>query len=70
MSKAELFKIINYFVGSFYGVSVSDINLSTKIGILSYYILEEIYIAKQQSWYYSMISNRFSDYGPLLFQYR
>ena len=61
--------LLDYLVGSFYGVSIKDMNLNTEIGRLSYYISEND-IPKQQSWYYSKISQNFPNYVPLLFQYR
>lgn len=32
--------VLNYLVGSFYGISIDDIELNSKLGKLSYYIAE------------------------------
>ena len=69
LTKTEKFIVLDYLVGSFYGVSIEDLSLKTKIGKLSYYIAEDL-APRLQSWYYSKISQVYPNYVPLLFQYR
>lgn len=76
--------LLEYLVGSFYGVNINDIDLNTRLGKLKYYVCDDTVpiesglrqqqgwhsIIKQQSWYYALISQNFPNYVPLLFQYR
>jgi hypothetical protein len=62
--------VLNYLVGAFYGVSIDDLELNTRIGKITYYIAPSEESAKLQSWYYSTISSLKPNYIPLLFQYR
>jgi hypothetical protein len=62
-------EILQYFVGSFFGVRINDLTLKTIIGRLCYYA-SAVEVTKLQSWYYSKISHYYPTYVPLLFQYR
>lgn len=62
--------MLNYLVGSFFGVTVEDLNLNTKLGKLSILLSESAEVPRLQSWYYAQISNIRPNYVPLLFQYR
>jgi hypothetical protein len=70
MTKLDKYMVLNYLVGSFYGVSIDDLDLNTRLGKLTYYISPSEECAKLQSWYYSKISTFKPNYIPLLFQYR
>lgn len=62
--------MLNYLVGSFFGVSIENIELDTKLGRLSIILSDIPEIPRLQSWYYAQISNIKPNYVPLLFQYR
>jgi hypothetical protein len=70
MSTKDRLIVLNYLVGSIYAVSINDLTLSTKLGVLSYYLPPDLITPKMQSWYYSIVSQLYPNYVPLLFQYR
>lgn len=70
LKKSERFIVLNYLVGSFYGVSIENIELDTKLGRLSILLSDQPVVPRLQSWYYAQISNIKPNYVPLLFQYR
>ncbi len=62
--------VLNYLVGSFFGVGIEDLDMHSKLGRLCYYITNDPLISKLQSWYYAQVSYFKPNYIPLLFQYR
>lgn len=69
ISNQDKFEILRYLIGSYYGVTIKDLNLDSSIGKFSYYITTS-YVANLQSWFYSEISKLNPRYVPTLFQHR